>query len=72
MFGRGVAAQGTTIHRSTLLDGVHVGAGSNLNGVLAGSGAVIGTGCDLRNVVLGPGAVVEDGECLVDTRRSGP
>ena len=72
MFGRGVAAQGTTIQRSTLLDGVHVGAGSKLNGVLAGAGSVIGTGCDLRNVVLGPGAVVEDGECLVDTRRSGP
>ena len=72
MFGRGVAAQGTTIQRSTLLDGVHVGAGSNLNGVLAGPGSVIGTGCDLRNVVLGPGAIVEDGERLVDERRSAP
>ena len=63
-------AKGATVNRSTLLDGVAVGAGSSLTDVLAGQGAVIGEGCVLRDVVLGPHAVVEDGEHLTGERRA--
>lgn len=70
MFGHGVMAKGATVNRSTLLDGVAVGAGSSLTDVLAGQGAVIGEGCVLRDVVLGPHAVVEDGEHLTGERRA--
>ena len=65
----GCVIEQSDLDRSMLFSNVKVGAGCDLQGVLALPGCVIGAGCRLKGVILDNGCIVPEGSVIGEDSR---